>query len=141
MHLPALFGGVAILKNPGLQVALWNLPHRHLSPTATGWQVTHQNETTPLLTADFGGLTLAGEGLFQAQNRLQVRSRADVRALLAAYRNACLPHQHPGLSQTTPTYGQQPEPVVRRGWRRTTAQRLHQLSHWIDTVPLKPPPR
>ncbi len=138
MHLPTLFGDVEILKNPGVQVAVWNLPHRRLSRTQTGWQVAHESETTPLLTADFRGLTRPDEGLFRAQNRLQVRTRPDVGALLTEYRAACLPHQNPALSQTPPAHGQRPEPVVRRGWRQTAFQRLNQLSHWIATVPVKP---
>lgn len=138
MHVPTLFSGVGILKNPGLQVALWNMPQRALTETATGWDVAEPNQTNvpvPLLTADFLGLSKPTEGLFQQQNRLQIRQRPDVQKLLAGYETARMPFR---LSSQFPAYGQQPEPVVLRGWRRLVKQKLVQLSHWINTVPVPP---
>ena len=138
MHVPTLFSGVGILKNPGVQVALWNLPQRTLTKTANGWQVTDEGKTNipvPLLTADFLGLSNQNEGLFQQQNRLQIRHRPDVGKLLAEYETASLPSRFPGQ---VPNYGQQPEPVVLRGWRRVAKQKLTQFSNWIDNVPVPP---
>ncbi|XWW46462.1 hypothetical protein JYG30_03085 [Fibrella sp. USSR17] len=138
MHVPTLFDGVGILKNPGVQVALWNLPQRTLTETPDGWQVTGQggpNVASPLLTADFLGLSKQNEGLFQQQNRLQIVHRPDVKRLLANYEQARLPLHIP--TQST-VYGQQPEPVILRGWRRSVKRKLIQLSKWIDNVPIRP---
>lgn len=42
---PAFFDGVHILKDPGLNVAFWNLHERRLKKSPTGWLV---NDVTPL---------------------------------------------------------------------------------------------
>ena len=138
MHVPTLFSGVGILKNPGVQVALWNLPQRTLTKTANGWQVAGKGKTdvpVPLLTADFLGLSKPTEGLFQQQNRLQVRHRPDVTELLAEYETTRIPFRFP---EQIFRYGQQPEPVVLRGWKRLAKQKLIQLGNWIDNVPVPP---
>lgn len=138
MHVPALFSQVGILKNIGLQVALWNLPERHLANApATGWQVIENRIAMPLLTADFLGLTNVDEGLFPYQNRLQVNRRPDVSTLLADYQTALAPHRRPDLL-TAPAYGQQPEPIPLRGWRWSVQHRLQRLSNWIENVPVRP---
>lgn len=129
MHVPTLFENVGILKNPGLQVALWNLPQRPLTATPIGWQVGN----VPVLTADFLGLTAKNEGLFQHQNRLRLNARPDIRQLLADYNAALI--QLPALP---PAYGQQPERMVRTGIRRKAGQWLTRLSDWIDNVPVPP---
>jgi hypothetical protein len=139
MHVPALFGRVGILKNSGLQVALWNLPERHLANApATGWQVIERNMALPLLTADFLGLTDVNEGLFPYQNRLYMNRRPDVSTLIATYQTALSSHRHPDLLAVAPAYGRQPEPLMLRGWRRTVRHRLQRLSHWIGNVPVRP---
>lgn len=47
---PAFFDGVHILKDPGLNVAFWNLHERRLSKSPTGWLV---NDVTPLCFVHF----------------------------------------------------------------------------------------
>ena len=138
MHVPALYEQVGISKDTGLQVALWNLPERLLANTPTGWQVRQNDGLTPLLTADFLGLSHLSEGLFQHQNRLEISRRPDVRTLLSMYRSAHALQRQPDLSAVLPAYGQQPEPIIIRGWRRSVSQRLQWLSDWIDNVPVPP---
>ncbi|MBO0936931.1 hypothetical protein J2I47_10280 [Fibrella sp. HMF5335] len=135
MHVPTLFAGVGVLKNTGLQAALWNLPQRLLVRQPDGWQVGLGDAQTPLLSVDFLGLTVKNEGLFQHQNRLRLASRSDVRQLLTDYRAALTSFSY---NAPHPAYGEQPEPVIRTGWRRTAHTRLTQLSRWIATVPVKP---
>lgn len=138
MHVPALFEQVGIAKQIGLQVALWNLPERHLAHTPTGWQVIEHVAPTPLLTADFLGLLRADEGLFQRQNRLGVNRRPDVGTLLVMYQTALNSNRQVDLQAIAPAFGQQPEPKLIRGWRRSARQKLQRLSHWIDNVPMRP---
>ncbi|MEZ0483589.1 hypothetical protein [Fibrella aquatica] len=138
MHVPALFEQVRIVKQAGLQVAVWNLPQRLLTTTPTGWQVAQQPNAVPLLTADFLGLMQPDQGLFQHQDRLRINRRPDVENLLSLYKKTLKPHLLPDLSQVTPAYGQQPESIVIRGWQRSAKQRLQRLSNWIDNVPVPP---
>lgn len=138
MHVPTFFADTGFLKDPGLQVALWNLPERRLRHTPLGWQVSHNGQTTPLLTADFQGLLRPDEGLFQQQTRFSLGQRPDGKHLLDDYQKALREQASTGLTRIAPAYGQQPEPVVRRGWRRTAHERLSRLSRWIDTVPVRP---
>lgn len=138
MHVPSFFANTGILKEPGLQVSLWNVPERQLSQTAQGWQVTHGGQTTPLLTADFLGMLRPDEGLFQQQTRFVLSQRPDANQLLNEYQAALREQAALAPAPVAPAYGQQPEPVVRRGWRRTAHSRLSQLSRWIDTVPIRP---
>ncbi len=139
MHVPTLFADVGILKNSGLQVALWNLPQRQLRQESGRWYVRSSGRKTTLLTADFLGLIKQNEGLFQHQNRLRLATRPDVRQLLANYRNSLI-GANPVLSGPlpAPAYGRQPEPIIRTGWRRTAHARLTALSEWINTVQVKP---
>jgi hypothetical protein len=136
MHTPQFFANVGTLHNPGLQVALWNLPERSLHQMQTGWQVNHNGQAVPLLTIDVLGLLSVNEGLFQHQTRFSLRQRPDVNALLATYQTALKQHDVPTLARILPAYGQQPELIVRRGWRRTAGLSLNRLSRWIDTVPI-----
>ena len=135
MHVPTLFAGVGILKNPGLQAALWNLPQRQLTKQAGHWKVRSSGTETVFVTADFLGLVVQNEGFFQHQNRFQLANRPDVRQLLIDYRAAIGAFPKSALA---PAYGTQPEPIIRTGWRRTAHARLTQLSEWINKVQVKP---
>ncbi len=52
---PAIFEGVAILKQPGLDVASWNLSHRALRQTLPGDLSSFTVDGQPLLTYHFSG--------------------------------------------------------------------------------------
>lgn len=140
MYWPVFFGGVRVIKNPGWQVALWNLPERRLSRESErlaqggdGWYV---NGAQPLLFANFRGLSNPNAGFFARQTRLQPVHRADVLNLLATYRRHLRTHERADLRRVIPAFGQQPEPRVLRGWRQTLATTLRQLTTFIDRVPL-----
>ncbi|MBO0952414.1 hypothetical protein [Fibrella forsythiae] len=138
MHVPALFEQVGILKHVGLQVALWNVQERHLALGQAGWQVIQKATPVPLLTADFAGLLSSTEGLFQRQNRLNIAKRPDVSTLVSMYQTALKSRLLPELGAVRPAYGQQPEPVLLRGWRFSIVTKLHRLSTWISNVPVRP---
>lgn len=133
MHWPTFFEGVRVIKNPGWQVALWNLPERRLRQTPDGWQV---NKTNPLVFANFRGLSNPDTGFFPYQTRLRLSSRPDARQLLTAYQSHLRAQEQPTLRAITPAFGARPEPVILRGWRQTAATALRQLTGFIDRVPL-----
>ena len=137
MHVPVFFRDVRIVKNPGWHVALWNLPERALQPDGAGWQVSDPaGSGQPVVFFNAKGLFNADEGFFAHQNRLRLADRPDVRALLATYRQAVGVRANPALAGTAPAYGQQPEPVVLRGWRRATVRSMRAITRFFDQVPL-----
>lgn len=137
MYMPVFFQRVQVVKNPGWHAALWNLPERTLRQVDENWQVTGPTGTNqPLLFLNAKGLYNADEGFFPNQNRLRLSERPDVRTLLTTYRQAVDKHAAPGLTNTPPAYGRQPEPVVLRGWRRATVRSLRALNRFVDNVPL-----
>ena len=137
MHVPVFFGGVRIVKNPGWHVALWNLPERRLHPVGSTWQVDGPTGSKqPLLFVNAKGLFNADDGFFANQNRFRLSDRPDMRAVLTAYRSAVSIYANPGLSKQTPAYGQQPEPVVLRGWRRTVVRSMQAITRFVDQLPL-----
>ena len=135
MHVPVFFREVAVVKNPGWHVGLWNLPERTLRSEADGWFVDGPTgQRQPLRFINFKGLLNPDEGFFPHQNRVQPTKRPDVMALLQGYRQAVAQHQTPTLGSIKPAYGQQPEPVVLRGWRRATVQSMRAINRFIDRV-------
>lgn len=137
MHVPVFFPATRIIKNPGWHVALWNLPERTLQVDESNWQVTGPSGAThPLLFVNAKGLFNADEGFFPNQNRLKLTARPDVRSLLAACRQLVAVRASPALSRVAPAYGQQPEPVVLRGWRRTTVRSMRAITRFVDGIVL-----
>jgi hypothetical protein len=137
MYMPVFFERVQVVKNPGWHVALWNLPERKLRQDASGWRVTGpMGADQPLLFLNAKGLYNANEGFFPNQNRFRLSSRPDARSLLTAYQQAVAQHASASLSDVVPAYGQRPEPVVLRGWRRTTVRSLRAFNRFVDKVPL-----
>lgn len=137
MHVPVFFRDVAVVKNPGWHVALWNLPERTVRQDGPGWVVsgpTGQNQA--LLFANFKGLYHYDDGFFSQQNRLRLNDRPYLIALLNDYRQAVATRRLPAVSSILPAYGQRPEPVVLRGWRQTTVRSLRAVARFIDQVPL-----
>ena len=137
MHVPVFFRDIRIVKNPGWHVALWNLPERRLYPVGSTWQVDGPaGSKQPLLFVNAKGLFNADDGFFANQNRFRLSDRPDVRAVLTAYRSAVSVHANPSLSKQPPAYGQQPEPVVLRGWRRTAVRSMRAITRFVNQLPL-----
>ncbi|GAB2556840.1 hypothetical protein [Spirosoma areae] len=133
MHVPVFFRDVVVVKNPGWHVALWNLPERTLRQADTRWYVdgpTGQHQ--PLLFVNAKGLLNPDEGFFPRQNRLRLADRPDVISLLYDYRNGLSVYKTRPLQGIAPAYGQQPEPIVLRGWRYATVKTLKALTHFLD---------
>lgn len=137
MHMPVFFPNTRLVKNSGWHVALWNLPQRILQADGANWRVTGPaNANEPVLFFNAKGLFNADEGFFQHQTRLRLADRPDARALLAMYRQAVAVHTNPALTTVAPAHGQQPEPVVLRGWRRATVRSMRAITRFFDRVPL-----
>jgi hypothetical protein len=134
MHVPIFFQDVAIVKEPNWHVALWNLPQRDLTDEDGQWQL--KGSKAPLLFLNTKGLYNPDEGFFPHQNRLVVKNRPDLMRLLDTYRKTVSQYEDPTLKGVLPAYGQQPEPVVLRGWRFTTVQAMRAVTHFVNKVPL-----
>jgi glycosyltransferase involved in cell wall biosynthesis len=92
---PTLFPGVEVVKDPGYNVAYWNLPHRHLQGHEEDLSVNGQ----PLYFFHFSGVDLTRlDGVSRHQNRLSLKGRPDVRPLFKSYRRR----------------------QIRAGWRKTS---------------------
>jgi len=80
--VPALFDGVAVLKNPGYNVAYWNLPSRALSQVKGRWFAGGQ----PLVFFHFSGFDPSHPGLLSKfQDRIDPASDPHLSQLLAGY--------------------------------------------------------
>lgn len=136
MHVPIFFRDVAVVKNPGWHVALWNLFDRQLQQTETGWLVNSPALTSlPLLFANLKGLHNPDEGLFTRQYQPLLNQRPDVRALLSQYRDT-LARQELSGQLPAPAYGLQSKPVVLRGWRNRAVRSLRAATDFVERIPL-----
>ncbi|WP_240625365.1 hypothetical protein [Spirosoma pollinicola] len=137
MHVPVFFTDVAVVRNPGWHVALWNLHERTLLQEGNQLRVSGPDgQDQPLQFINFKGLANPDEGFFTHQNRFQLRDRPEVAALLATYRQHISVYQSSTLVATNPSYGEQLEPVVLRGWRYAVSQSLQGITRFIDRVPI-----
>lgn len=135
MHVPVFFRGVQVVKNPGWHVALWNLPERPILANRGGWLINGPTaQTQPLLFMNFKGLLNPDEGFFSHQTRLHLSNRPHVTVLYNKYRHAVDQHAFRIGKVSPPAYGQQPEPVVLRGWRHRTYNTMQTVVRFLDRV-------
>lgn len=81
--VPGMFPGVKILRDPGLNVAYWNLSHREVKRTRDGYTVNGE----PLRFFHFSGLQPdRPRGLSVHQNRFSLDDIGDARELVLQYR-------------------------------------------------------
>ena len=85
--LPGLFGGVAILRDPGCNMAYWNLHERTLSEAPEGPLANG----VPLRFFHFSGIVPADAALLSKHtDRFTLTSRPDLQRVFAAYKAAVL---------------------------------------------------
>lgn len=123
MHLPALFDGIRVMKDPSWHRAIWN------------WHEWPQRSNTFPIWVNFKGLYNLDEGLFVYQTRLKLAKRPDIQTLLVEYRIAVTKRQQAAFDKT-PAFGQRPELPVVRGWKRQTSQLLRSVTRFVETVEL-----
>ena len=82
--VPGMFGGVRILRNPGLNVAYWNLSHRAVVRSPRGYLANGE----PLCFFHFSGFNPdEPHGFSRHQNRFTLDNLGEVRELVLEYRN------------------------------------------------------
>ena len=100
--VPGLFRDVGILRNPGLNVAYWNLAHRKISRRRRQYSVDGE----PLCFFHFSGFSPnRPEELSKHQDRFCFPSLGDARFLVADYRRDLLSHGFTECSQWPYTWG------------------------------------
>ncbi|MFZ6644790.1 glycosyltransferase [Undibacterium sp. TJN25] len=106
---PGMFGGFAVLRDPGYNVAYWNLPHRPVTRQGNAWLAGGR----PLRFFHFSGFDPQNPQPFSKhQNRLRLDTIGEARELALEYARRVLSHgfaefrKHPyafgGFSEGTP---------------------------------------
>lgn len=91
---PCFLPNVEVLRDPGYNVAYWNLANRRLERSESGWQVNG----TPLRFFHFSGVAIDDlEQISKYQDRYELKDRPDLRPLFAEYRKSLL---RAGMEQT-----------------------------------------
>ena len=82
--VPGMFSGVTILRNPGLNVAYWNISHRTITRSPGGYVVNGE----PLCFFHFSGFNPdEPHGFSRHQNRFTLDDVGDARELVLEYRS------------------------------------------------------
>jgi hypothetical protein len=82
--VPCFFDSVKILKNPGCNMAYWNLHERQLSQAGDVWMV---NQSNPLEFFHFSGISVdGGERISKFTDRFDLINRPELRTILEDYR-------------------------------------------------------
>jgi hypothetical protein len=88
--VPCFFDSVRILKNPGCNMAYWNLHERRLSQDGGVWMV---NQCTPLEFFHFSGISVdGGEQISKFTDRFNLTDRPDLRPIYEDYRAQLIDH-------------------------------------------------
>ena len=88
--VPCLFDSLKILKNPGCNMAHWNLHERLLSLDGGVWMV---NGNSPLEFYHFSGISVDGaERISKYTDRFNLNNRPDLRSIFEEYRAQLIDH-------------------------------------------------
>lgn len=83
--VPCFFDSVLVLKNPGCNVAYWNLHERTLEKTEKSWIV---NGHTPLVFFHFSGVSVDGGNIIsKGYDQFDLISRPDLKEIFEIYRS------------------------------------------------------
>lgn len=121
---PALFDSVAVVRDPGCNVAYWNLAQRCVTAGADGWMVNGR----PLIFYHFSGLTIDDiERISIHQNRYTLEQLPELRPLLRHYRDRLRAHglataQRWGYSYSVFANGVPIPEMARQLWRDTDGE-------------------
>jgi hypothetical protein len=87
---PCFFDSVKILKNPGCNMAYWNLHERQMSQDGGVWMV---NQSNPLEFFHFSGVSVdGGEKISKFTDRFNLTNRPDLRSVFEDYRAQLINH-------------------------------------------------
>ncbi len=88
--VPFFFDSVMILKNPGCNMAYWNLHERQLSQDGDIWMV---NLCSPLEFFHFSGISVdGGEQISKHTDPFNLNNRPDLRSIFEDYRAQLIDH-------------------------------------------------
>jgi len=88
---PGLFDSIAILRDPGCNMAYWNLHERRLDQTSGGYRVLSGVENVQLCFFHFSGVVLEDrEMLSKNTNRFTLAERPDLKSLFEDYKGQVL---------------------------------------------------
>ncbi len=91
---PGLFDKVSVCRDPGLNMAYWNLHERTLKAGEPGILVQGSENTVPLRFFHFSGLDSAdGEVISRNTDRFTLAARPDLHTLFSGYRAALAANQ------------------------------------------------
>jgi glycosyltransferase involved in cell wall biosynthesis len=98
---PAYLESVAVVRDPIYNIAYWNLPHRRPVQVGDHWQVAGQR----VGFFHFSGLDLANlDAISRHQDRIDLKSRPELRPLFESYRDRVLAAGHEKLRNLTYFY-------------------------------------
>jgi hypothetical protein len=99
---PGFVSRVHILRDPGYNMAYWNLANRHLTAESGDWYV---NEV-PLRFFHFSGIAVDDvEKISKYQDRYKLRDRPDLKPLIEGYRQDLIEAGHQRLEGVAYAYG------------------------------------
>jgi len=99
---PAFLDRVAVLREPGWNVAYWNLLHHRLEQDAEGWRI----DGRPLRFYHFSGYSMERPTqISRYQNRFTLDSRPDLAVLFADYGERLRRAGHPTQQRVPYAYG------------------------------------
>ncbi|WP_394781769.1 glycosyltransferase [Undibacterium sp.] len=99
---PGMFGGFAVLRDPGYNVAYWNLPHRPVTRQGDAWLAGGR----PLRFFHFSGFDPQNPQPFSKhQNRLRLDTIGDARELALEYARRVLSHGFAEFRKRTYAFG------------------------------------
>jgi hypothetical protein len=88
--VPFFFDSVKVLKNPGCNMAYWNLHERQLCQDGDIWMV---NQCSPLEFFHFSGISVdGGEQISKHTDRFNLNNRPDLRSIFEDYRGELIDH-------------------------------------------------
>lgn len=88
--VPCFFDSMKILKDPGCNMAYWNLHERRLSQNNGVWMV---NECVPLGFFHFSGVSVdGGAQISKFTDRFDLKNRPDLRSIFEEYRAQLIDH-------------------------------------------------
>ncbi len=100
--VPGLFGGVRILRNPGYNLAYWNLAHRQVQRVSGSYEVNGE----PLLFFHFSGFDPENPDTFSRhQNRFTLDDLGDAKELVQEYRTKLLESGYAEVKSWPYAYG------------------------------------
>ena len=104
-YVPTFFESYHIVRDPGYNVANWNLHERTLTRDARGkWWV---NQTVELAFFHFSHYNISAPDVISSyHNRFTFDNRPDLRPLFAEYRQQVLDHRGEFLKTLPPYYGE-----------------------------------